>query len=181
MVSKLFPRCGAESHALDSTEHTCLKNTCIALGVFTGVKWAEWLTASCFKGKGISRRAFPMKRGTELLQDLMHAEGIDLTALGESYRFCQKERQSRVSFLDFPYWFDVWILYLCLGAFLFVWVCVNNCNYRSIKLESIEVLYWYFYCCLNQKMHVCVIFSTAQLSVKSRYVTVMTFLLSVMK
>lgn len=55
---------------------------------------------------------------------------------------------------------------LCLGAFLFVWVCVNKCNYKSIKLKSTEVLYWYFYCCLNQKK--CrsgSFFSTAQMSV----------------
>lgn len=45
---------------------------------------------------------------TELLQDLlMHAEVIDLQLWRKYYIFGQKDRRSRVSSVDFPYWLDV--------------------------------------------------------------------------
>lgn len=127
---------------------TFLKSILFALGVVTGVKWAEGLIASCCKGKGIARRAFPMKRGTDFTSCYKIFSCMQRLLIwqlsGKSYRFGQKERQRRVFSVDFSYWLDVWSFYLCLGGFLFVWVCVNNCNYKSIKLKSIEILYWFF-------------------------------------
>lgn len=129
VVSKLFPRCGAESHALDSTEHTCLKNPLFALDVVTGVKWPGWLIASCFKGKGIARRAFPWS--VELISLSCYKIFSCMQRLliwqlwGKSYRFGQKDRQSRVSSVDFLYWLDVWSPLLLPRGFF---VCLSLCK-----------------------------------------------------
>lgn len=138
------PNCSQGMELSHAQNRTCLKKALFALGVVTGVKWAEERLPLVLKERALPEGHFPWS--VELISQSCYKIFSCMQRLliwqlwGKSCSFGHKERQSRVFSVDFPYWLDVWNLYLCLGAFLLVWVWVNKCNYKSIKAHRGFVL-----------------------------------------